>query len=129
MAFAIMNPLIVYLSLALNFIPALGLRVQIVNLCTDMRWPALTGVNINNHSAVAMEMPPGLKPSDHYELSIPEPWAGRVWAKTLCSSQGDECQIGDCGSKNCNGYSSQNTTLVEFNMQNGTVWYDISLGE
>jgi hypothetical protein len=103
--------------------------VRIKNLCNDVRWPALTGVSLDNHSAVDIALPPGLKEFEHYDLTIPEPWAGRIWAKTLCSSQGDNCKIGDCGYKNCNGYSSQNTTLVEFNMKNGTVWYDISLGE
>ena len=130
MSFAIMNPLTVYLSLALNLIPALGLvHVQIINLCSDVRWPALTGVSLDTHSAVEIALPPGLEQFQTYNFSIPEPFTGRLWAKALCSSQGDECQVGDCGYKDCNGYSSQNTTLIEFNMKNGTVWYDISLGK
>jgi hypothetical protein len=70
-----------------------------------------TGVSLDTHSALELGLPPGLKQFQVYNLSIPEPWAGRIWAKTSCSSQGDQCQVGDCGYINCNGYSSQNTTL------------------
>lgn len=124
-----MNSIIVYFFLALNLNVALALHVQIKNLCNEVRWPALTGISLGNHSVVDIASPPSLEKFADYNLTIPEPWAGRVWAKASCSSNGDNCQIGDCGHKNCNGFSSQNTTLVEFNMNNGTVWYDISLGK
>ncbi|KXJ85150.1 thaumatin, partial [Microdochium bolleyi] len=52
--------------------------------------------------------------------------AGRVWARQYCEN-GTNCAIGDCGSGDCWNYSADNTTLFEFTLKSGSLWYDISL--
>lgn len=106
------------------FLPlGFSLHVEIDNKCNETLWPALTG-----EPNIELPLPRALHPGDLFNVSIAEPWAGRIWAKSHCYKNGTGCQVGDCGRDNCNGASAQNTTLVEFNVENETIWYDISLG-
>lgn len=100
----------------------LGLDVEIDNHCNQTLWPALTG------QPGELPLPPALSYNGSFKLSVPMSWAGRIWAKSHCRGNGTNCKVGDCGRANCNGASSTNTTLVELNIKNGTVFYDISLG-
>ena len=104
------------------------LSVSLTNYCNETLCPALTGVDPESGMVMPIQSPSCLKSLQTQILSINPPWAGRIWARAGCHN-GTRCQIGDCGRENCNGLSSQNTTLIEFTLQkNNLLWYDISLG-
>jgi len=67
-------------------------------------------------------------------LNVADNWAGRVWARTGCSFNGNgqgRCVTGDCGSKlQCNGAGGvPPVTLAEVTLRGhgGLDYYDISL--
>ena len=99
-----------------------SLDIEIDNHCNETLWPALTG------QPGDLPLPPALNYKGVFNLSVPENWGGRIWAKSHCTENGSNCMVGDCGTANCNGASSTNTTLIEFNIMNMTIFYDISLG-
>lgn len=117
------------LEVVIFAVSALALDIHIYNRCNGSRWPAITGVGLNRNSPIDLPMPPRLLQGETYDLTVAEPWAGRVWTRSGCNETGCNCTVGDCGQSNCNGLSSKNVTLVEFTIQNRTIFYDISIGK
>ncbi|KAJ0659881.1 putative Thaumatin family [Helianthus annuus] len=76
-----------------------------------------------------------LEPSQSNSISIPPSWSGRIWGRTLCSTDSTgrfTCVTGDCGSGTveCNGSgAAPPATLAEFTLNgaNGMDFYDVSL--
>ena len=99
-----------------------GLDMEILNRCNRTLWPAM------NSNWSGAPLPPALNYGDTFKYNAPDDFYGRIWAKSHCDGNGTHCKVGDCGKANCYMASSLNTTLLEFNAVNGTLWYDISLG-
>ncbi|KAI3704514.1 hypothetical protein L1987_74736 [Smallanthus sonchifolius] len=76
-----------------------------------------------------------LQPTQSNSISIPPGWSGRMWGRTLCSTDSTgrfTCLTGDCGSGTieCNGGgAAPPATLAEFTLNgaNGMDFYDVSL--
>lgn len=76
-----------------------------------------------------------LQPSQSNSISVPTSWSGRMWGRTLCSTDSTgrfSCVTGDCGSGTieCNGGgAAPPATLAEFTLNgaNGMDFYDVSL--
>ncbi|KAL4577712.1 hypothetical protein LXL04_013823 [Taraxacum kok-saghyz] len=76
-----------------------------------------------------------LQPSQSNSVAVPPSWSGRMWGRTLCSTDSTgkfTCVTGDCGSgtMECNGGgATPPATLAEFTLNgaNGMDFYDISL--
>ncbi|KAK9071446.1 hypothetical protein SSX86_010015 [Deinandra increscens subsp. villosa] len=76
-----------------------------------------------------------LDPSQSNSISIDSGWSGRIWGRTLCSTDSAgrfTCVTGDCGSGTveCNGGgAAPPATLAEFTLNgaNGMDFYDVSL--
>ncbi|CAI9272282.1 unnamed protein product [Lactuca saligna] len=76
-----------------------------------------------------------LQPSQSNSVEVPPGWSGRMWGRTLCSTDSTgrfSCVTGDCGSGTveCNGSgAAPPTTLAEFTLNgaNGMDFYDVSL--
>lgn len=101
------------------------------NKCPYTVWPAtLTGAG-PQLSTTGFELPSGASNI----ITVPEPWSGRVWARTLCSTDASgrfTCQTADCGSGTvaCNGAGgAPPASLAELTLATGggTDFYDISL--
>ncbi|KAE8098384.1 hypothetical protein FH972_016453 [Carpinus fangiana] len=121
------------LTLAFLFIHgAHSATITITNNCSYTIWPGDLTANQN----------PQL-PNTGFELAslastsldIPNPWTGRFWARTGCSTDGSgkfTCATADYGSSqvSCNGKSAiPPTSLVEFDIAliDGQDFYDVSL--
>ncbi|KAI7746284.1 hypothetical protein M8C21_017608, partial [Ambrosia artemisiifolia] len=76
-----------------------------------------------------------LQPSQSNSISVPSGWSGRIWGRTLCSTDSTGrfvCVTGDCGSGTveCNGGgATPPATLAEFTLNgaSGLDFYDVSL--
>ncbi|ERN13381.1 thaumatin-like protein 1b [Amborella trichopoda] len=77
-----------------------------------------------------------LQPSSSLSLNAPSTWSGRMWARTLCTTDSTTannftCQTGDCGSNKIEclgGGAAPPATLAEFTIQSGGLdFYDVSL--
>nr|XP_043633856.1 thaumatin-like protein 1b [Erigeron canadensis] len=76
-----------------------------------------------------------LQPGQSNSVSMPPSWSGRIWGRTLCSTDSTgrfTCVTGDCGSgtMECNGGgAAPPATLAEFTLNgaNGMDFYDVSL--
>ncbi|KAL8211175.1 hypothetical protein R6Q57_005612 [Mikania cordata] len=76
-----------------------------------------------------------LQPTQSNPITIPQNWSGRIWGRTLCSTDSTgrfTCVTGDCGSGTveCNGAgATPPATLTEFTLNgaNGMDFYDVSL--
>ncbi|KAI7756781.1 hypothetical protein M8C21_014452, partial [Ambrosia artemisiifolia] len=76
-----------------------------------------------------------LQPSQSNSIAVPTGWSGRMWGRTLCSTDSTgrfSCVTGDCGSGSveCNGRGAvPPATLAEFTLNgaNGLDFYDVSL--
>ncbi|KAJ0027545.1 hypothetical protein Pint_35760 [Pistacia integerrima] len=105
--------------------------ITITNNCAYTIWPGtLTGSGAQL-STTGFSLAPKAKKA----LTVPSPWSGRFWARTLCSTDSTGkfiCATADCGSGQvtCNGKGAvPPATLVEFTIaaNNGQDSYDISL--
>jgi len=108
-----------------------AIQVQIENLCYEELWPAILGSSLITNRTIPLDHLPKLSYGQSFQFIIPPPWAGRVWAKADCRENGTKCNIGDCGSSDCNQAhaSSQYTTLAEMTIHKNNMSYDISLGK
>ncbi|XP_062218966.1 thaumatin-like protein 1b isoform X2 [Phragmites australis] len=76
-----------------------------------------------------------LAPGESRAIPVPSGWSGRLWGRTLCSTDDNgkfACVTGDCGSgkQDCaGGGAAPPATLAEFSMDGsgGMDFYDVSL--
>jgi hypothetical protein len=91
----------------------------ITNNCWYTVWPGiLSGVGSPSLETTGFELPPGASQT----LQAPAGWSGRLWGRTLCTTDGTNnkfaCATGDCGSGavSCGGgNAAPPATLAEFN--------------
>ncbi|KAK9062068.1 hypothetical protein SSX86_019253 [Deinandra increscens subsp. villosa] len=123
---------ILTLSLISSFDSIQSATFTLTNQCNYPVWAGLL-------SGAGTPPPPTtglpLQPSQSDSISMPPSWSGRVWGRTLCSTDSDgrfTCVTGDCGSGTveCNGGgAAPPATLAEFTLNgaNGMDFYDVSL--
>lgn len=104
----------------------------VTNNCPTTVWP---GVLSNPGKPPLPSTGFALDPSATKTLEAPPSWAGRLWARTICSTDPSgrfTCATGDCGSGTveCSGNgAAPPATLAEFtlNGDSGLDFYDVSL--
>ncbi|MED6158078.1 hypothetical protein PIB30_029386 [Stylosanthes scabra] len=105
---------------------------NIVNKCSYPVWPGLlSGAGTPQLSTTGFALQPG----ESNVVSIPDGWSGRIWGRTLCSTDSTgkfSCITGDCGSSavECVGAGAvPPATLAEFTLNGagGLDFYDVSL--
>jgi hypothetical protein len=105
----------------------------IANNCEHTVWP---GILSSAGSAGVDTTGFALAPGESRALSVPSGWSGRLWGRTLCSTDAATgrfaCVTGDCGSgrQDCGGGgAAPPATLAEFTMDGsgGMDFYDVSL--
>lgn len=105
---------------------------KIINKCRHTVWPGiLTGADRTVLTPTGFT----LKSGKSRKLAVPRAWSGRLWGRTLCSSDSVgkfSCVTGDCGSGKieCAGSGAlPPATLAEFtlNGDQGLDFYDVSL--
>lgn len=110
----------------------LATTFKLSNKCDHTVWPGiLTNPGIAAISATGFALQKG----ESKTITAPASWAGRFWARTLCSqdSSGNfSCATGDCGSGKveCSGSGAvPPATLAEFTLNgaNGMDFFDVSL--
>ena len=90
---------------------------NIINQCTDTVCAAASpggGRQLNQGESWTLDVAPGTT-------------GGRIWGRTNCNGQG-QCETGDCGRLDCQGYGRPPNTLAEFalNQPNNLDYIDIS---
>ncbi|XP_045787144.1 thaumatin-like protein 1b isoform X2 [Trifolium pratense] len=104
----------------------------IVNKCSYPVWPGiLSGAGTVQLATKGFD----LKPGESNDVAVPTGWSGRIWGRTLCSTDSAgkfSCITGDCGSSKveCSGSSAiPPATLAEFTLNGagGMDFYDVSL--
>ncbi|XP_062223368.1 pathogenesis-related thaumatin-like protein 3.5 [Phragmites australis] len=104
----------------------------VVNNCEYTVWPGI----LSSAGSAGMESTGfALAPGESRAMSVPSGWSGRLWGRTLCSTDDSgkfACVTGDCGSgkQDCaGGGAAPPATLAEFTMDgsNGMDFYDVSL--
>ncbi|TVU30178.1 hypothetical protein EJB05_21788 [Eragrostis curvula] len=102
------------------------------NNCEYTVWPGiLSGAGSAVLDSTGFELAPGQSQT----LSAPSGWSGRLWGRTLCSTDGTgkfTCVTGDCGSgrQDCAGSgAAPPATLAEFTLDGsgGMDFFDVSL--
>ncbi|XP_060871045.1 uncharacterized protein LOC132945350 [Metopolophium dirhodum] len=91
-------------KLVLFFVQMAGVTmahmIRVTNNCAFTVWPGIQGNTGQQHLENGGFSVSAYK--THFILS-PRTWAGRIWGRTNCDSQG-KCETGDCGNKiQCNG--------------------------
>ncbi|XP_042026289.1 thaumatin-like protein 1 [Salvia splendens] len=121
---------ILILSLPLPAFPA---TFTFVNQCSYTVWP---GILSNAGTAQLSTTGFLLNSGDSLPVPVPASWSGRMWGRTLCSTNPDTarftCLTGDCGSGaiECGGGGAATpATLAEFTLDGagGLDFYDVSL--
>nr|XP_011469906.1 PREDICTED: thaumatin-like protein 1b isoform X2 [Fragaria vesca subsp. vesca] len=109
-----------------------SVSLQIVNKCNDTIWPGILSTGRVKLSTTGFTLESGAS----LNLSVPDSWTGRVWARTLCnqySSGNFSCFTADCGTGKveCDGNGAiPPATFAEFELNNfgsGVDYYDVSL--
>ncbi|CAN6244222.1 unnamed protein product [Urochloa humidicola] len=104
----------------------------ITNNCGHTVWPGvLSGAGSPALDSTGFQLAPGQSQT----LSAPAGWSGRLWGRTLCSTDSAgkfTCVTGDCGSgrQECSGgNAAPPATLAEFTLDgsSGMDFYDVSL--
>lgn len=104
---------------------ALAHEVRIRNNCQQTIWPGLLG-NWGKETPLSGGFQ--LNSGHQQSFFVGRGWAGRVWGRTSCGSNG-QCETGNCGEIQCNGRSGEiPATLAEikFDGDYGLDFYDIS---
>ncbi|XP_074304354.1 pathogenesis-related thaumatin-like protein 3.5 [Silene latifolia] len=123
------------LSLILQIIMFSGnaKTLTITNNCSYTVWPAIattSGTGSTNDSGFL------LREGQSNVVAVSTEWTGRVWGRTLCStnqSTGNfSCQTGDCttGNIQCNSSYVKPATLAEFSLSQTNInedFYDVSV--
>lgn len=105
----------------------------IINQCTYTVWPGiLSSAGTPPLSSTGFTLQPG----ESTAISVPTSWSGRLWGRTLCSTDPATgkfaCATGDCGSGTleCSGAGAiPPASLAEFTLNgaDGLDFYDVSL--
>ncbi|OAY63440.1 Thaumatin-like protein 1 [Ananas comosus] len=112
---------------------ALSATFTVTNSCGYTVWP---GVLSSAGTAALGTTGFVLSPGESRNLDVPASWSGRLWGRTLCSTDpatgAFSCATGDCGSAKteCSGGgAAPPATLAEFtlNGSGGMDFYDVSL--
>ncbi|KAL4352532.1 hypothetical protein GQ457_06G039450 [Hibiscus cannabinus] len=115
----------------LQLLSAHSSMLTIVNKCNYTVWP---GVLSGSGAQTPPISPTGfiLKPGELRNISVPTSWSGRVWGRTLCTTDHSgkfSCLTGDCNSSTieCSGFGTL-ASLAEFalNGAGGSSFYDVS---
>ncbi|KAK1440554.1 hypothetical protein QVD17_06383 [Tagetes erecta] len=115
-----------------SFTPIHSSTFTLTNQCT---FPIYTGLLSGAGTPPLPTTGFPLQPTQSNSISIPPSWSGRIWGRTLCSTDATgrfSCITGDCGSGTveCNGGgATPPATLAEFTLNgaNGLDFYDVSL--
>ncbi|KAK9056072.1 hypothetical protein SSX86_027159 [Deinandra increscens subsp. villosa] len=99
------------------------------NRCQTTIWPA---IQPNGGQPVLMQGGLELRPQESKNVTTPERWAGRFWARTGCTfdvNGAGTCTTGDCGSGlHCRGAGGEPpASLAEFTLDSPLDYYDVSL--
>ncbi|KAK9748577.1 hypothetical protein RND81_02G067900 [Saponaria officinalis] len=126
-------PSLLFFSLLLLLLPGEeAATFTIINSCTYTVWPGiLSNAGVAPLSTTGFSLDRGASKS----ISVPSSWAGRFWARTLCSTNSSShfsCLSGDCGSGDisCSGAgAAPPATLAEFTLDGsgGLDFFDVSL--
>lgn len=104
----------------------------IVNKCNYPVWPGiLSGAGTAQLATTGFTLQPG----ESNAVTVPTAWSGRIWGRTLCTTDSTgqfTCATGDCGSSKleCAGAGAiPPATLAEFTLNGagGLDFYDVSL--
>ncbi|XP_020592904.1 thaumatin-like protein 1b [Phalaenopsis equestris] len=104
----------------------------ITNNCGYTVWPGiLSGAGTPPASTTGFSLSQG----ESRSLSMPSSWSGRLWGRTLCSTNPStsqfSCATGDCnsGTLACSGGATPPATLAEFTLagSGGLDFFDVSL--
>ncbi|XP_029127777.1 thaumatin-like protein 1b [Cajanus cajan] len=104
----------------------------IVNKCSYPVWPGLlSGAGTAQLATTGFALQPG----DSSAVAVPTAWSGRLWGRTLCTTDSAarfSCVTGDCGSSavECGGGgATPPATLAEFTLNGagGLDFYDVSV--
>lgn len=127
---------VVILSLLLLqlFSGTLSTTFTVTNQCSYTVWPGiLSGAGTPHIPETGFIIQPGQSTS----IAVPVSWSGRLWGRTLCTTDSNttgtfSCVTGDCGSGNlqCSGSgATPPATLAEFTLNGagGFDYYDVSL--
>ncbi|CAL5197481.1 unnamed protein product [Lathyrus oleraceus] len=104
----------------------------IVNKCSYPVWP---GILSGAGTAQLVTTGFALQSGETNVIAVPTAWSGRIWGRTLCSTDSAgkfSCATGDCGSSKveCTGSGAvPPATLAEFTLNGagGMDFYDVSL--
>ncbi|KAD7479208.1 hypothetical protein E3N88_02344 [Mikania micrantha] len=124
--------LLITLSFISSFDSIQSATFTLTNQCT---YPVWTGLLSGAGTPPLPTTGFPLQPSQSNSIPIPSSWSGRIWGRTLCSTDSTgrfTCVTGDCGSGTveCNGGgAAPPATLAEFTLNgaNGMDFYDVSL--
>ncbi|RCV06250.1 hypothetical protein SETIT_1G148300v2 [Setaria italica] len=118
--------------LAVSVSGAWSKSFNITNNCGYTVWPGvLSGAGSAPLESTGFQLAPGQSQT----LSAPAGWSGKLWGRTLCSTDSTgkfTCVTGDCGSgrQDCaGGNAAPPATLAEFTLDGsgGMDFYDVSL--
>ncbi|KAK1325480.1 Thaumatin-like protein 1 [Acorus calamus] len=124
---------ITFITLSLLISGALSATFTFTNNCDYTVWPGILS-NAGTPELSTTGFP--LQKSETQTVSAPSNWSGRMWARTLCSTDPTTgaftCATGDCGSGKtpCSGGgAAPPATLAEFTLAgaDGLDFYDVSL--
>ncbi|KAG0519904.1 hypothetical protein BDA96_08G026700 [Sorghum bicolor] len=125
--------LFVVVVLAVSVTGVWSKSFTITNNCGYTVWPGvLSGAGSPALETTGFELPPGASQT----LEAPAGWSGRLWGRTLCSTDATTnkftCATGDCGSGTVacgGGNAAPPATLAEFTLDGsgGMDFYDVSL--
>lgn len=109
--------------------------MTIVNQCNYTVWPASSTTTTSGNSGNVTRTGFILKPGENSTITTSDNWTGRVWGRTLCTTDSTtgnfSCVTGDCssGKITCDKYGLPPLTLAEFalNSANNHDFYDVSL--
>ncbi|CAL4969580.1 unnamed protein product [Urochloa decumbens] len=121
----------IFVVLAVSVSGAWSKSFTITNNCGYTVWPGvLSGAGSAALDSTGFQLAPGQSQT----LSAPAGWSGKLWGRTLCSTDSTKftCVTGDCGSgrQECaGGNAAPPATLAEFTLDGsgGMDFYDVSL--
>ncbi|CAI8595488.1 unnamed protein product [Vicia faba] len=128
--------LVIFFTLHLSVTVVTSAKLTIINQCNYTVWPASsTSAGTAGNTGNATHTGFILKPGENSTITTSDKWSGRVWGRTLCttdSATGNfSCVTGDCGSGKiaCDNSGSRPLTLAEFSLNgsNNQDYYDVDL--